>query len=147
MGKGAKRPSDAQAHPVVVRHTKKGRLRQAIANDNGGVWFLAESRHSVVEIERRFRWGQVGRVLYDRVGGILQGPKHYLYVQIALVEDVLEQNEVTKETYWTSIRVMGDSPEWAVQVCLRDLGVHLVEQHSGGYVTLEVSDVLQGAHY
>lgn len=130
------------------RNTRKNRLRFAIANDNGGVWFLAESKHSVAELERRFRWGQVGRVLYDRVGGILQGPKHYLYIQIALIEDVLEQNDVTKETYWTPTRIPdGNAPEWSVQVCLREIGIYLVAEPSGGYSTLAVVDVLKTAHF
>jgi hypothetical protein len=124
----------------LPRNTKRQRLLKAIANDNGGRWFLVSSRLSIAELDRRFRWGLVGRVLYDRIGGILKGPKEYLYMQIALVTDVADQHEITKEIVWTQVPTQADTPEWAVTVALRDLGVTVIEP-------CHVEDVLAARRY
>ena len=122
-------------HPTILDHVPKGtkqqRLKKAIANDNGGQWFLAESKHTAAQLERRFRAEAVGHVLYERVGGLLQGPYEYIYIQIDLVTSVIDGVDFeSKEEIWKTVRSYDDDecwPEWAVEVCLKEIGIEIIE--------------------
>jgi len=126
--------------PKASRGTKRDRLLRAIANDNGGPWFLAATRRPLADIERRFRWGQVGAILYLRVGGMLQGPRGYLYIQLRMVEDVQEFNEVTRKVSYVEVESSAMQPEERVRLCLRELGITVIE-------ACEVQDVFASKRY
>ena len=92
--------------------TAERRLRIALANNNGGMWWVARARRTVADVERRFTEGSVGRVLFDTMGGLLgdhralqsrdEGFTHYLYVQL--------------------LRCDAD-----VTLCLREIGIAIIE--------------------
>lgn len=143
----------------VPRGTKTQRLRSSIRNDNHGQWFVAESRWSAAELERRFRWGLVARCLYERVGGLLQGPSPYIYIQIALVTDVIDHiDPISHEEVWKQVRSYGYRmkspydhttgrnfddemwPEWCVEVSLREVHIELVGP-------IDIHDILTSGHY
>lgn len=103
------------------------RLKLAIANDNGGQWFLASSHtHTAASLEQRFRQQLVGRALFQRVGALLQGPAPYLYVQIALKSDVCVGRTEDGEWVWKEVTTNAESPEWAVVLSLREISVWLI---------------------
>lgn len=81
------------------RWTPLYRLQVALANNNGGQWWLCEATRSVADIERRFVEGSVARNLYDVVGGILGNHKHlkeacsnhhFLYVQLKTRDPLID---------------------------------------------------------
>jgi hypothetical protein len=115
----------------VKKGTKRVRLVKAIANDNGGQWFLAESRkHSVAELEMRFHKGLMGHALYQRIGGLLQGPSPYIYIQVALVKDVIDRLDPDNQPVWKQVKSYSDDecwPEYAVEICLKEIGIEIVE--------------------
>lgn len=106
-------------------------IPSSIPNDNRGQWFLADSKHPVADLEHRFRKRKVGSILYERIGGILPGPRRKtLYIQIQLVTNaILRVDLESKEPVWGRVRSYAYNedpwPEWGVEICLRELGVEL----------------------
>ncbi len=86
------------------------RMRVALANNNRGHWFVALSRRTVADIERRFVEESVAGLLWGTVGGVLgdhrklrqEEGKHYLYIQL-------------------------DRWDGDVALCLEELGVFVLE--------------------
>jgi hypothetical protein len=118
--------------PSVMKGIPKGtqdvRLGHAIRNDNRGQWFLCESHWNVAQLERRFAEELVGGVLYERIGGLLQGPAPYIYVQIALVTRVLQQLHPNSEAEWKDVPADDQQwPEHTVERCLNEVGVSIVQ--------------------
>jgi hypothetical protein len=73
------------------------RQRVAMANNNGGMWWVCISNRSVADIERRFAERSVGRVLYEVVGGILGDHRllktvggHWLYMQLSRRDELID---------------------------------------------------------
>ena len=126
-------PDKPKVIPTILDHvprgTKQQRLKKAIANDNGGQWFLASSKFTAAQLERRFRGGAVGHVLYERIGGLLQGPYEYIYIQIDLVTSVIDGVDFeSKEEIWKTVRSYSADecwPEWGVEFCLREIGIEI----------------------
>lgn len=120
-------------------------LRLAIAHDNGGTWFLAESKLSVSDLETRFRRQQVGSILFKRIGGLLAGTmRPYIFVQILLVKDVINGEDAeSREPIWKRVKSYEADeqwPHWDVEQCLKDLGVEILSVAS-------VNDVMQSRRF
>lgn len=120
--------------------------RTSIPNDNNGIWFLASYKYSAKYLEDRFqsRMQGIGSILYNRVGGIVQGPRKSIYIQIQLVMDaIVGVDLLSKEPVWKTIpsynRDEKPWPEWGVEVCLQEIGVEL--QH-----TVPLETVLTAFH-
>ena len=129
----------------VTSLTAKQRLRVAIANDNGGDWFLADSRYRVAELERMFAKGRVGSILYERIGGLLEGSiRPYIYIQILLVTDVIDGIDYeSREPIWKQVKSYAAEekwPDWTVEQCLKDLGIEIRDE-------VNLQDVLYSRQY
>lgn len=93
------------------------------ALNNRGQWYVATSKFSTREIERRFQAEMVASVLYDRIGAIVpqgKGRKNIL-IQVALTTDKLVLRD--DEPVWTQQPVA--VPDWNVMLGLQELGVTL----------------------
>lgn len=116
--------------PTVLDNLPKGkkteRLSLALANDNGGTWYLAVSSLRVEAIERLFQTMRVPRILYDRIGALLQGPEGYMYVQIALKDAIIDQRSPDSDE-WEWREVPLTEPSWSVKLALNDAGVFLMQ--------------------
>lgn len=120
---------------------QRERLWQAIRLDNRGVWFLCKSHWTVAQLERRFAEELVGTVLYERVGGMLQGEKPYVYLQIALVRSVLEKLHPDGEPEWIEVPTEGDMPDLTVQTALKDIRVTVLRP------VPDIRDVIESGRY
>ena len=101
-----------------------------IQHNNGGMWFKARSTVSADQLSRLFRNRKAGVILYERVGGIVQGIRKTLYIQIQTVTDVISGVDYeSKEPIWRTVPSFSKGerpwPDWTVEVCLKELGVHL----------------------
>lgn len=117
-----------------------------IPNDNGGTWFLASYRYPAKYLEGRFQshMTNIGSILYERTGGIVQAAKKNIYIQIQLATNAIVWVDFeSKEPVWKPIRSYAYNekpwPEWGVEVCLEELGVTL--KHA-----VPASDVLSAFH-
>ena len=120
---------------------QRDRLWNAIRLDNRGTWFLCKSHWTVAQLERRFAEELVGAILYERVGGLLQGEKPYVYIQIALMRTVFQQLHPDSEPEAVDVPTEGSWPDLNVETALKDIRVQLVREvpnirdviESGGY--------------
>lgn len=99
------------------------RLGEAIRLDNQGPWFLCQSHWTVAQLERRFAEELVGTVLYERIGGMLQGEKPYVYMQISLMTSELQQVHPDSEPEWVEVPAIGDVPDYNVFEALKEIRV------------------------
>lgn len=104
------------------------RLSDAIRLDNRGTWFLCQSHWTVAQLERRFAEELVGSVLYARVGGILQGDKPYLFMQIALLTAELQQVHPDSEPVWVDVPALGGIPDYSVVEALKEIRVSVLKE-------------------
>jgi hypothetical protein len=79
-------------------------------------------------LERRFAEELVGTLLYERVGGLLQGDKPYIYVQLLLVERILQQMHPNSEPEWIEVNTAVRWPELLVETALKDIRVQVVSE-------------------
>ncbi len=110
----------------ITQGRKSARVDRAIQLDNNGKWFLAYSKYPVALIEARFAQELVAKVLYERVGGILQGPNNYIYMQIVCRQESysLIDGVVFKEV------TDADKPDWSILLALREVGIYVDRQTS-----------------
>lgn len=106
-----------------------------LPNDNHGAWFLADSKLPAKALQHRFdsHMANVAGVLYERVGGIVQAARKKIYIQVQLVVDVIAWVDlVSKEPVRKKIPSYRHNeepwPDWTVELCLQELGVHLRER-------------------
>jgi len=109
--------------------------------DNRGTWFLCKSHWTVAQLERRFAEGLVAGVLYFRIGGMLQGDKPYVYLQIALVEDVLVQAHPDSEPEWREVNTVARWPGFNVENALKELQVQPIS------IVPDIRDVIESGRY
>lgn len=131
------RPHKTSLDGLRKRKGKKiHRARKAGRMDNGGKWFLASTRESALLLESRFAQELVASVLYQRVGGILQGPSGYVYVQIICQEEhySLVDGYVEKKV------TPADKPEWAVLLALKEIGVYIE-------TAIDLKDIVKSKHF
>jgi hypothetical protein len=121
--------------------TQRSRLLNAVRLDNRGVWFLCRSHWTVAQLERRFADELVATVLYHRIGGLLQGEKPYIYVQIALLRSELLQLHPDSEPEWVEVPTDGEYPDHDVTVALHEIQVHVVDR------VPDIRDVLRSGRY
>jgi hypothetical protein len=69
--------------------TAARRYQVAMANDNGGQWYVVRTTKTVADIERRFNEQSLATLLAEVMGGVLgdhkslkTSPGHYLYFQL-----------------------------------------------------------------
>jgi hypothetical protein len=125
----------------VQEQSQQYRLANAVRLDNRGPWFLCRSHWTVAQLERRFTEELVGTILYHRVGGILEGEKPYIYMQIALVKSVLQQMHPDSEPEWIEVPTEGDMPENDVQIALKEIRVNIVD------VIPDIRDIIRRGRY
>ena len=118
-------------HPSLRSHTVRASFLN-IPNDNKGAWFVADSKYPVKYLEHKFSSRKIPRVLLERVGGLVQGPRKTIYIQIQLVTDaILRVDLVSKEPVWGRVRSYTANeapwPEWGVELCLEETGIKLRE--------------------
>jgi hypothetical protein len=121
--------------------SQRARLMNAIRMDNRGPWFLCRSHWTVEQLERRFAEELVGTVLYHRIGGMLQGDKPYIYLQIALMKSVIQQLHPDSEPEWVEEPVEGDMPEHDVVTALRELQTTVIDR------VPDIRDVIASGRY
>jgi hypothetical protein len=125
----------------IPDNAAEDRLQEAVRLDNRGVWFLCRSHWTVAQLERRFAEELVGSVLYHRVGGMLQGDKPYVYLQIRLSKTVLQQLHPDSEPEWIEVPTEGDMPDLDVQTALKEIRVQVVRR------VPDIRDVLASGRY
>ena len=119
----------------VVRVPVSIPATRSLPDDNHGAWFLADSKLSAKHLTHRFnsRMMNVGSILYECVGGIVQAPRKKIYIQVQLVKDaIVWVDMVSKEPERRKIPSYryGEEPwpDWTVELCLQEIGVHLRER-------------------
>lgn len=95
----------------------------------------------MAQLERRFAEELVGSVLYERVGGMLQGDKPYVYLQIALVMSELQQLHPDSEPVWVDVPALGDVPDYNVILALKEIRVIVVRQ------VPDIRDIIESGRY
>ena len=135
----------ARRVPSVLGHvedaSQRARLLNAIRMDNRGIWFLCRSHWTVAQLERRFAEELVGSVLYHRVGGMLQGEKPYVYLQIALMKTTWQQLHPDSEPEEIEVPIDGELPEYDVVVALKEIQTSIVDR------VPDIRDVIQSGRY
>jgi hypothetical protein len=120
---------------------QRERLAEAIRMDNRGPWFLCRSHWTVAQLERRFAEELVGGVLYERVGGMLQGDKPYVYLQIALMRTTFQRLHPDSEPEQIEVPTEGPWPDYNVIEALKELRVTVVS------IVPEIRDVIEAGGY
>lgn len=105
---------------------QRDRLWQAVRMDNRGTWFLCKSHWTVAQLERRFSEELVASILYERIGGMLQGEKPYIYMQIALMQSTLQKLHPDSEPEWVEVPTEGNKPSYDVVTGLKELQIAVV---------------------
>ena len=129
----------------VLDHVGTGsqqtRLRNAIRLDNQGTWFLCQSHWTIAQLERRFAEELVGTVLYHRIGGMLEGDKPYIYLQILLTKSVLQQLHPDSEPEWIEVPTESDMPGTDVTTALKEIRVTVLRPIP------DIADVIRSGRY
>ena len=119
----------------IVRVPVRLPVVRLLPDDNHGAWFLADSKLPAKALQHRFDspMANVARVLYERVGGIVQAQRKKIYIQVQLVMDaIVAVDFVSKEPIRKKIPSYRYNeepwPDWTVELCLQELGVHLRER-------------------
>lgn len=102
---------------------QRTRLFNALRMDNRAPWFQCVSHWTVAQLERRFAEELVGSVLYERIGGLLQGDGKTVYMQIALVRTTIERLHPDAELEWLDVPLSEVWPDDMVLEALNDIRV------------------------
>jgi hypothetical protein len=125
----------------VEDEDQRERLAQAIRMDNRGLWFLCKSHWRIAQLERRFAEELVAGVLYERIGGMLQGDKPYIYMQILLVKSTLQQLHPNSEPEWIEVPTDSGTPDHGVITALKEIRVRVVSP------VPDIRDVIESGRY
>lgn len=117
-----------------IQITRIRPVPHSFPQSNQDAWFRATSPLTAQRLQKLFKKRNVGIALLRRVKSIVQGPKkNVLFLNIKLITDaIVRVDQLSKEPVWATVRSYeydaSPWPEWAVEVCLRELGITLEEE-------------------
>lgn len=109
--------------------------------DNRGAWFLCRSHWTVAQLERRFAQELVSSHLFEHIGGMLQGDKPYLYLQIALSTMVLQRLHPDSDPEWVEVPILDKTPDWNIVQSLKDVEISVVS------LVPDIRNVIESGRY